>query len=720
VIDHYIGQSFGNYCLISRIGSGGFATVYQAEHIYLSTRVAVKLLDANLASGDLQNFLAEARTIAHLSHPNIIRIVDFGIEQNIPYLVMEHAPNGTLRQRHPKGTRVPLPLIVRYVRQIASALHYAHTQRLIHRDVKPENLLLGQKNEIQLGDFGAALITRTSLILQTQNVIGTASYMAPEQLQGKPTAASDQYALGIVVYEWLCGRCPFEGSLVELQYQQLYMPAPSLRAQLPTLHPAVEQVVMKALAKQPEQRFATIEAFATALGQASQPVQPASPPLFLPGDAGAHGYGSMLATEVFQAPASRPPVVPVPLPATPLPDTILAAPFRQPAQQRYGRRNFLVGTLAVVAATAIGGGIVFELWQTKSAKTSTHATPVKTPRPTATPVPTKSTPLYTYNHRDQVFTAAWSHDGMYIASAGGSTTGQRQGDTGVHVWQAQTPQRGKDMFTYPGHTKLVRMIAWSPDGTRIASASEDTSVQIWDATTGNKPFVYTGHNGVVRAVAWSPDGKYIASASEDKTVQVWEARNGNNLFSYPNHTDLVTDVAWSPDGSYIASASNDKTVQVWDAMLGTKPRVFPHSTTVGSLAWSPDGRYIVTGDYNRDDSVRIWDWQKPTGSNVLSFSDKPDSSLQSSNPVYTVDWSPDGNYIAAGSNDGVVKVLRVSTGKQVTGELVLIYRGHSDSYPGHTNVYPNYSTAVMSVQWSRDSNTIVSCGFDKTVQIWTM
>jgi eukaryotic-like serine/threonine-protein kinase len=707
MIDHHIGRSFGNYRLISRIGSGGFATVYQAEHIYLNTRVAVKLLDANLASGDLQNFLTEARTIAHLSHPNIIRIVDFGIEQNIPYLVMEYAPNGTLRQRHPKGTQVPLPLIVRYVRQVASALHYAHTQRLIHRDVKPENLLLGQKNEIQLGDFGAALITRTSLILQTQNVIGTASYMAPEQLQGKPTAASDQYALGIVVYEWLCGRCPFEGSLVELQYQQLYMPAPSLRVQLPTLHPAVEQVVMKALAKQSEQRFATIEAFATALEQASQPVQPGSPPLFLPGDAGANNYGSILATEVFQAPASRPPAVPVPLPATPLPDTILAAPFRQPAQQRHGRRSFLVGTLAVVAAASIASGIVFELQQTGPAKIPTHTTLVKTPRPTATPVPTKSIPLYTYpGHQNQVFTAAWSPDGTFIASAGGSTTDPRQGDTGVHVWQAQTPQRGQNVCIYRGHTTLVRMVAWSPDGTRVASASEDGYVKVWATTTGNTLVTYPGHKNKVRAVAWSHDGTRIASASEDKTVQVWDAATGLNFFSYPNHIASVIGVAWSPKDNYIASASEDKTVQVWDATSGAKLQVLKHSTTVGSLAWSPDSKYIVTGDYNSDDSVRIWDWQNQAGSSVLSFLDKPDHALQSSNPVYTVDWSSDGNYIAAGSNDGFVKVWRVSTGKQVTGELALVYTGHSD--------------VIMSVKWFRDNKTIVSCGFDKTVQIWTM
>src|SRR5262245_36037182 len=138
------GQQFDSYRLIRLLGAGSFGEVYLAQHIYRTSQaaVAIKVLSP-LAQDDLPSFLAEARTV-HLKHPNILQVVDFGMEGRIPFIVMEYAPNGTLRQRHPKGTRVSLSTTVSYVKQIASALQYAHDERLVHRDVKPENMLIGE------------------------------------------------------------------------------------------------------------------------------------------------------------------------------------------------------------------------------------------------------------------------------------------------------------------------------------------------------------------------------------------------------------------------------------------------------------------------------------------------------------------------------------------------------------------------------------------------
>lgn len=266
-----IGQQLGNYRLVRLLGRGGFAEVYLGEHIHLGTQAAIKVLHTQLTGGDIEQFRTEARIIARLEHPHIVRILDFGVEEKTPFLVMSYAPNGNLRQRHPKGIRLPLETIVSYVKQVADGLQYAHDQRLIHRDIKPENMLLGRRNEVLLSDFGIAAVAHNTSSLKTQDYSGTVPYSAPEQIKGKPCPASDQYALGITVYEWLTGTRPFNGfSQIEIAMQHLSDPPPSLSGKIPTILSDVEQVVLQALAKDPQQRFASMKAFADALEQACQ------------------------------------------------------------------------------------------------------------------------------------------------------------------------------------------------------------------------------------------------------------------------------------------------------------------------------------------------------------------------------------------------------------------------------------------------------------------
>ena len=211
-------------------------------------------------------YLKGNSVIASLIHPNIVRVLDFGIEDQTPFLVMDFAPHGTVRQRYPRETILPVPTAVSYTRQVADALQFAHDERVVHRDVKPENLLLGRRHEVLLGDFGIAVLTHRPHDPSPYNTAGTLRYMAPEQLQGQPCPASDQYALAIVVYEWLCGRCPFEGSSsMEVAMQHLSHTPQPLRELVPTIPAPVEQVVAKALAKDPQERFGSIQDFAEAL-----------------------------------------------------------------------------------------------------------------------------------------------------------------------------------------------------------------------------------------------------------------------------------------------------------------------------------------------------------------------------------------------------------------------------------------------------------------------
>ena len=270
------GQQLGNYRLLQLLGRGGFAEVYLGEHIYLNNQAALKVLSILLNDEDIERFAKEARTLASLTHPHIIRVLDFAVENGTPFLVMEYAANGNLRQRHPYGSRLPSEMIVSYVRQVASALQYAHDQRLIHRDIKPENMLLGPRGEVLLSDFGLAILAPPIIDYSTQvmepslSLIGTTPYMAPEQLYGRPEPASDQYALGVVVYEWLCGSRPFNGSPFEIAMQHLSAPPPLLREQLPGISSSIEEAILRTLAKDPRQRFASVQDFATALERAYQ------------------------------------------------------------------------------------------------------------------------------------------------------------------------------------------------------------------------------------------------------------------------------------------------------------------------------------------------------------------------------------------------------------------------------------------------------------------
>jgi serine/threonine protein kinase len=261
------GRRIGNYQLHRLLGKGSFAHVYLGEHLYLRSSAAIKILYGLRNEKDEQLFLSEAQTIAQLAHPNIVRVREFAIERSTPFLAMDYAPGGTLRHRYPTGSCLSLEKTVTYVKHIAAALQYAHNRGIIHRDVKPENVLQGPEHAM-LSDFGISVQAPKPNTLTSQEWAGTFSYMAPEQFLGKAVFASDQYALAILAYEWLCGVRPFEGSSTGLAYQHGNVPPPRLRDKDPSLPEAVEVVILKALSKQPEERYVSIINFARALERA--------------------------------------------------------------------------------------------------------------------------------------------------------------------------------------------------------------------------------------------------------------------------------------------------------------------------------------------------------------------------------------------------------------------------------------------------------------------
>jgi serine/threonine protein kinase len=274
-----IGKQLGNYQLIQGLGRGGYADVYLAEDIGSGKKVAIKILHARLdEESEIQNFFREARVLVAMEHPNIVEVYHSGSEQETPYIVMKYCAQGSLRSRYPKGTLVPLNLVVEYVKHIARALQYIHDEGLIHRDVKPHNMLLDRYNNLLLSDFGISLVTDSRRV-NPQSGAGTAQYMSPEQAQGKAERASDQYSLAVVAYEWLTGEVPFNGiNFAEIATKHVFGIVPSLRRfellrKGILITTEVEAVILKALAKEPEQRYGSISEFANALEKAASPTK---------------------------------------------------------------------------------------------------------------------------------------------------------------------------------------------------------------------------------------------------------------------------------------------------------------------------------------------------------------------------------------------------------------------------------------------------------------
>jgi len=252
----------------------------EGSEVYLAIReqdqqqVALKILPGRRMGEELTKFYVHAKKLARLRHPHIVHILDFGVEDDFAFLIMDYAPNGTLREKHPRGSVLAPETVNQYVQQIAAAIGYLHEQTLIHRDLKPHNLLVGPRGEVLLGDFGIAVVSHSldPLYPEQYDFEGTVLYAAPEQLIGRPRRSSDQYSLGVIAYEWLCGECPFTGDFEALVEQHLHKPAPPLRSKNPALSPLIEQVVMKALTKDVEKRFPSIAEFAQALDWATAQV----------------------------------------------------------------------------------------------------------------------------------------------------------------------------------------------------------------------------------------------------------------------------------------------------------------------------------------------------------------------------------------------------------------------------------------------------------------
>ena len=497
-------------------------------------------------------------------------------------------------------------------------MQYAHDKKLIHRDIKPENMLFDQRNTVVLSDFGIALLAQSSHSLSTQEVAGTAAYMAPEQFQGKPRRASDQYALGVVVYEWLSGALPFHGSFSEMASQHLFVPPPPLRQKVPAISLDVEQVVLKALEKDPLRRFESVQAFAAALERTCQKVPslqdaPSSeviPPSELPLSGGR--IGALLPTQLpsptnVVTPSSQylPPTfgtIPVHTPDVSFPFIKEPVPSEKsqtlgPLQRRISRRAVVMGLGGLVGVSVVGCGITWLARSQRPQGSSRVATSTAEARTTVT-----------------------SATDVYARAV--ATSGVMFGFDAEHT-HANPYERILNPTTVSGLTK--RWAYQAGNGINSSPAvvggvayvgSQDHNLYAIDAISGVKKWAYQTENiiysspAVVGGVVYigSLDGNLYAIDAVSGTKK-WTYQTGNGIYSSPTVADGV-----------VYASSADRSLYAIDAVSGVKKWVYQTDSYITSSPAVADG-VVYVGSYDKslyaiDVASGIKKWAYQTGDHI--------------------------------------------------------------------------------------------------------
>ncbi len=651
-----LGQQVGKYRLVHKLGSGRFGTVYLAEHLYEHTQVAVKVLDIQLTRSEhLKDFMNAASTI-QLLHPHIVPLLDFGItHDDHPFLVMEFAPGGTLRDRHRKGERVPLSTIVSYADQIAAALQYMHDQYILHQDLRPENILIRADGTLMVSDLGIAQLLAHSGLVNQQTETNTAVYVAPEQSEGRPSFASDQYALAVVIYEWLYGTPPFQGAEGIQVVQDTNIPE------------AVEHVVLKALAKTPEDRFERVEEFAATLHEVVQ---------------------SFVSTPVSTSPveASNGAAL-IPLEHAPLP---IADPKPEVPTRPSEKSSWLVGgALGILLLLIV---VVITFLPTHKEPSSTPVTSQKSPIATATtqqsmpsvvatthpntPSVTTTTqpsvPSVTPPPPDQI-TQQWAFStGNAVQSSPAVLNGSVYVSSTDHKVYALDASTGKQKWAF----STGAAVSSSPTvvGGILYMGSTDHKVYALDASTGKQKWAFLT-SGPVQSTP-TVQGGVLYISSLDGKIYALDVSTGQQQWTFSIGSAVHSSPTVANGALYIGSF--DGSIYALDARTGQQKWVFPTTSAVWSTAIVVDGVLYVGSDDNKvyalDASTGQQKWTFSTGDRVRS------SPIVVNTVVYV--GSFDHNIYAIDANTGQLKWV-FSTGTAVSSSATVqsgaLYIGSDDS-----------------------------------------
>ncbi len=650
----------GAFEVIRVLGRGGMGVVLHGFDPDLHRDVALKVLDPQLASNDLarQRFCREARAAAAVSHDNLVAVhlVDEDEKSGLPFLVMQLVHGESLEQRLKRVGRLSVEEAVRIGMQTAAGLAAAHAQGLIHRDIKPGNILLeAGTDKVKLTDFGLARTTEDLRLTRTGFVAGTPLYMAPEQARGDEIDhRADLFSLGSVLYEALAGRPPFEGKTPLAVLRRVADEAhPSLRRLNPEVPPCLEETIDKLLAKDPADRFQTatevLELFAQALVQ--------------------HGKLS-----------------PLEVPA----EAACAVAQSSPKASPRARRKVCMRTVAALAAVFVAGGVVggVGVWELAAPRPDarSYGPPVLPVNPVGGPAaddgPDSKWRLP--GNAGAILSVAVTPDGNTLA------TGIESGR--VTIWDVPHQQVRFDLHPptadrQPAHKGVVWAVEFSADGTQLVSASDDGMVKVWDTATGQQ-LKALPIGTPVRSAAVSPSGVWVALGDRLGTVRVFDLTEDKEILHYEQES-TVNGVAFAPDGLSVASVGTDGSVLVWD-IPGNRKRLAltGHTGPVYGLAFSPDGKRLATASWDR--TVIVWDTKNGSVLNKIAAHDEG---------VWAVAFAPCGQVLATVGQDGKIKVWDAENGK-----LLATFGRHRGT--------------VHAIRFNKDGAQLITGGRDGDVRVW--